>query len=80
MYVSRILTHRDHAHEVISYDLSGWLGNRWRRLHDERLAQLRRLVRRRLWLAVLISLGITSSPSAQWPSSPSCWSEARPVR
>src|SRR5262249_57506640 len=59
MYVSRILTHRDHAHEVISYDLSGWLRDRWRRLHDERLAQLRRLVRRRLWLAALTSVGIT---------------------
>src|SRR5215472_19091280 len=59
MYVSRVLTHRDHAHEVISYDLSGWLRARWRRLHDERLAQLRRLVRRRVWLAVLTSVGIT---------------------
>lgn len=59
MYLSRVLTHRDHAHEVISYDLSGWLRDRWRRLHDQRLAQLRRLVRRRLWRAVLTSVGIT---------------------
>src|SRR5262249_28126964 len=36
MYISRVLTHRDNAHEVIAFGLAGFLNDRWRALHDER--------------------------------------------
>jgi ATP-binding cassette subfamily B protein len=57
MYVSRVLTHREHAHEVIAFGLSSFLNARWRDLHDRRLAEMRNLLRQRLWLAGLSSLG-----------------------
>ncbi|HEY3061865.1 MAG TPA: ABC transporter ATP-binding protein, partial [Chloroflexota bacterium] len=58
-YISRVLTHRQHAHEVIAFGLADYLGRRWRELHDERLRELRRLVRIRLQLASLAALAET---------------------
>ncbi len=59
MYISRVLTHREHAHEVIAFGLSGFLSSRWRALHDERLTEMRKLVRERMRLGALSSLGTT---------------------
>jgi ATP-binding cassette subfamily B protein len=59
MYVSRVLTHREHAHEVIAFGLAGFLNHRWRELHDRRLAEMRNLLRQRLLLATFSSLGNT---------------------
>jgi ATP-binding cassette, subfamily B, bacterial len=57
MYISRVLTHREHAHEVIAFGLSGFLNARWRDLHDRRLAEMRGILRQRVWLAGMSSLG-----------------------
>jgi len=54
-----VLTHREHAHEVIAFDLAGFLRKRWTALHDERLVQLRQLVGMRIRLGILASLGNT---------------------
>ena len=59
MYISRVLTHREHAHEVIAFGLAGFLNARWRDLHDQRLAEMRTLVRQRMWLGALSSVGNT---------------------
>lgn len=56
-YLSRVLTHRQHAHEVIAFSLSGFLTHRWHRLFETRLAELRRLTRQRLALALAASAG-----------------------
>jgi ATP-binding cassette subfamily B protein len=59
MYIGRVLTHREHAHEVIAFGLAGFLTSRWRALHDERLAQMRKLVRERMLYGALSSVGNT---------------------
>ena len=59
MYISRVLTQREHAHEVIAFGLAGFLNARWRDLHDQRLAEMRNLIRQRMGLAALSSLGNT---------------------
>jgi ATP-binding cassette subfamily B protein len=59
MYISRVLTHREHAHEVIAFGLSAFLSGRWRELHDRRMAEMRELIRQRVLLATLSSVGNT---------------------
>jgi ATP-binding cassette subfamily B protein len=56
IYISRLLTHRRHAHEVIAFGLASWLTGRWFELHGERLARLRRITRPRIALAVAAAL------------------------
>jgi ATP-binding cassette subfamily B protein len=48
MYLTRVLTHRQHAHEIIAFAVA---------LFDRRMSDLRKLVRRRLLLALLASAG-----------------------
>ena len=59
IYISRLLTHRQHAHEVIAFGLASWLIQRWFELHGERLARLRRLTRPRIALALAAAVGTT---------------------
>ncbi len=56
-YLSRVLTHRQFAHEVIAFGLSDFLRGRWQALQAERLAQLRSLLRRRAVRGLASSLG-----------------------
>ena len=57
-YLTRVLTHREHAHEVIAFGVSPFLTGRWQALFDLRLADLRRLIRKRLLLGLLSSAGL----------------------
>jgi ABC-type multidrug transport system fused ATPase/permease subunit len=57
-YLSRVVTHRQYAHEVIAFSLSRFLSERWQALQDERLHQLHGLVRRRIARAAIASLGL----------------------
>jgi ATP-binding cassette, subfamily B, bacterial len=56
-YLGRVLTHREHAHEVIAYGLSAFLTRRWQGLFETRLAQLCKLIRQRLVFAFVASAG-----------------------
>jgi ATP-binding cassette subfamily B protein len=55
---TRVLTHREHAHELIAFGVSPFLTRRWDALFDVRLADLRRLIRKRLLLGLLSSAGM----------------------
>lgn len=60
MYLSRVLTHRQHAHEVIANGVSPFLTRRWNSLLESRLSQLRALIRQRLWIALAASAGMAA--------------------
>jgi ATP-binding cassette subfamily B protein len=57
MYLTRVLTHRQHAHEIIAFAVAPYLTRRWHALFDRRMSDLRKLVRRRLLLALVASAG-----------------------
>ncbi|MGH8904588.1 MAG: ABC transporter ATP-binding protein [Egibacteraceae bacterium] len=51
-YLASLLTGRGHAKEVRAFGLSGYLRGRWERLTVERLAEVRRIVRAQLRIAL----------------------------
>jgi ATP-binding cassette subfamily B protein len=55
-YVRWTMTRRDSAKEVIAFGLGPFLRGMWERLYAERIAELRKLVRRRIRMALLGSL------------------------
>jgi ATP-binding cassette subfamily B protein len=52
-YLLDLLTSRRSAKEVRAFGLGGYLRGRWQRRTDERLAEIRRTSRRRLWITLL---------------------------
>lgn len=55
-YVRWTMTRRDSAKEVIAFGLGPFLRRMWERLYAERIAELRKLVRRRVLMALVGSL------------------------
>jgi ABC-type multidrug transport system fused ATPase/permease subunit len=55
-YVRWTMTRRDSAKEVIAFGLGPFLRQMWERLYAERIAELRKLVRRRVLIAVVGSV------------------------
>lgn len=64
-YVQSLLTTREHAAEVRSFDLTAPLRGRWEHLSDERIAELRRILTRRFrrlvagQLATVVGMALT---------------------
>jgi ATP-binding cassette subfamily B protein len=57
-YISGLLTHKDPAKEVRAFNLARFLRARHDRLYDERIRELRGVVRRQLGYSLLANLGI----------------------
>jgi ATP-binding cassette, subfamily B, bacterial len=57
-YLAGVLSDRDAAKEVRGFGLAGFLRDRYERLYDERLAELRRVARRQLAYSLLANAGI----------------------
>jgi ATP-binding cassette subfamily B protein len=58
-YLSRVLTQREHAHEVIAFGLSGFLSQRWNQLYEQRMLEMRRMLAERIRLGILTSVFTT---------------------
>jgi ATP-binding cassette subfamily B protein len=58
-YLSRVLTQREHAHEVIAFGLSGFLSQRWNQLYEQRMREMRRMLAERIRLGILTSVFTT---------------------
>jgi ATP-binding cassette subfamily B protein len=63
-YLQSILTRRDPAKEVRSFGTAGFLRERYDRLYDERIVELRSLARRRMRRSLLGSLSATAVTAA----------------
>jgi len=63
-YLQSILTRRDPAKEVRSFGTAGFLRERYDRLYDERIVELRLLARRRMRRSLLGSLSATAVTAA----------------
>jgi ATP-binding cassette, subfamily B, bacterial len=57
-YVASLLAHRDPAKEVRAFGLATYLRQRYDRLYEERIAELRGVARRQLQFALVANLGI----------------------
>lgn len=57
-YLAILLTHRDPAKEVRAFGLADFLRRRHEHLYEERLAELRRIIRKQLLYSMLANVGI----------------------
>jgi ATP-binding cassette subfamily B protein len=63
-YLANLLTGRDAAKEVRAFGLAGFLRERHDRLYDERIAQMRKVSARQLWIMALADLASAATIAA----------------